>query len=188
MNPRFNRLKADYEKIRELAERSQFIDILSTEGQPPEKYVLLLKFRSITGVNQDGQPVFSTQHQLGIHLHQEYPRRKPTFMMLTNVFHPNIAGNGDICIGDDGDHGFAPNMGLDELVIRIIQMIRFENIGFERPYNTLAANWAKQHQSIFPLDTSQIITEEEPYIKIENQDINIIIGDDSVDDLGIVIS
>jgi len=158
--PRYRRLKADQDKLIELTSRSRHVRILSTEGTPPEKYVLELKFKSITHVQPSGEPIYSTSHQLGIWLHPEYPRHKPVFQFLTPIYNPNIAGNGDVCIGDEGDHGYAPNMGLDDLVQQIIHIIRYENIGLDHPYNLLAAQWADRNKSLFPLDKSPIITEE----------------------------
>lgn len=159
MDPRLNRLRNDYDKMQELAARSPFVTIEATEGYPAEKYVLLLTCKGITDLDSSGRPMYSESHRLGIHLHDEYPRKAPVFQMITSVYHPNIAKNGLVCIGDEGDHGYAPSMGLDDLVVRIIEIIRYENMGLNSAFNLLAANWAGQNQNLFPLDTRQIVGE-----------------------------
>jgi len=193
MNPRLNRLKADYQKMQELVSRSKLIQIIQTEGSPPEKYIILLKCRGIVGLDNNEKPVFGSSHQLGIHLHQDYPRKGPVFQMLTPVFHPNINANGAICIGDEGDHGFAPNMGLDDLIVNIMHIIRYENFGIDKPFNMVAASWARKNSPFFPLETTQIITEEYFDINIlgdlsNNENINITIDDGEADSFNIQIS
>lgn len=163
MNPRLNRLKRDYEKLQELAARSPFVTIHSTEGNPPEKYILHLTCKGIREIAANQMPIFSESHYLSIDLHDNYPRKGPRFQILaekTPVVHPNITANGQICIGDAGDHGWSPAMGLDDIIIRIIQMIRYENVGLKSAFNWEAAKWAAKNQQLFPLDTRQIVGEE----------------------------
>lgn len=187
MNPRLKRLRRDHEKILELASRSRFIEIAATEGNPPEKYVLNLSCKGITKVDSRGGPTYSRSHRLGIHLGDDYPRKTPQFKMLTSVFHPNIAQNGSVCIGDEGDRGYAPSMGLDDLVVRIVEIIRYENVGLNSAYNTIAERWARrQHQGFFPLESSQIVSEELVEISILDE-IHIVEKDTDSEDLDIVI-
>ena len=175
INPRLNRLQAEYEKIRELAERSEFVRILEVEGNPPEKYLLQLTCNGISGLDGQQMPVYSEDHRLVIYLPPEFPRKGPVFQMMSPVWHPNIAQNGQVCYGDEGDHGYSPSMGLDDLVIRIINMIRYENMGLDSAFNLLAAHWARRNQNLFPLDTSQIVQEK---IDLDVFEINIIPSED----------
>jgi ubiquitin-protein ligase len=174
MHPRYNRIKSDHEKIIQLVRRSPLVKLIASEGDPPEKYVFLLKIKSIVRLTSDDKPQYDTSHELGIFLPPEYPRRKPACVMLTTVFHPNIAPNGDICIGDVGDGGYSPSMGLDDLVIRIINMLRYENIGLNSPYNLIAADWTSHHKHLFPLETGAIFIDN--YLDLQLND-----PDDSAD-------
>ena len=76
--------------------------------------------------------------------------------MLSPIWHPNIGFSEtspvSVCIGDTGDHGYAPSMGLDDLVLRIIEMLRYRNYGTQRPLNGLAAEWAVRRHNLFPLE------------------------------------
>lgn len=177
MNPRLNRLRNDYEKLQELAARSPFVTIEKTEGYPPEKYVVHLTCKGIREL-KNGRPIYSTSHRLHIDLHSSYPRKQPVFQMKTPVLHPNISSGRKVCIGQ-----YSPSMGLDDLIVRIIEIIRYENVGLGDPYNSSAASWARKNQHLFPLDTSQIVGEELIVIDIldEIQFITPVSGGDDLD-------
>lgn len=186
MNPRMRRLQRDYEKLQDLAARSKFVSIQATEGNPPEKYVLKLTCKGIAKLNSRNQPRYSRSHLLGIALTRNYPRKPPHFKVTTPIFHPNIGQSGTVCIGDEGDHGYAPSMGLDDLIIRIVEIIRYENTGLDSPFNIYAAGWAERNQCLFPLEDSQIVGEELLEINLL-EDITIIDQDEGEGDLDIVI-
>jgi ubiquitin-protein ligase len=79
--------------------------------------------------------------------------------MLTPVWHPNIGhgAGGWVCIGDAGDHGYSPAMGLDDLIVRIVEIIRYENYTPGSAANGLARDWVShQPKAMFPLETAQI--------------------------------
>lgn len=180
-NPRHNRLLSDYRKLRELEARSPFVQITRATGDPPTQYELLLTCKGITRLDGD-RPVYSNAHRLTINLPGDYPRSKPDFKLLTPVFHPNIsASSGTVCIGNEGDHGYAPSMGLDDLVLRIIQIIRYENWNKYSAYNGTAGSWADQHRHLLPLDTRQIVQEEVRINLLD--DIRILDNSDDLDNL-----
>ena len=172
IDPRLSRLKADYEKIKELESRSPFVRIVKTVGNPPTEYTFRLTCKGIKSLS-GGRPVYSEQHDLRIALPTAYPRAQPELAMLSPIFHPNFHGQ-TICIG----HSYSPSMGLDDLVVVIIQMIRYENYNPASAYNHDAVAWANKNQNKIPLDKRQIL-EEDIQIKLYN-DISIV---DSSDDL-----
>ncbi len=183
---RVARLRKEHEKLKELSARSPFIKIQSTQGNPPEKYNLHLTCKGIIRVDND-RPVIRESHNLEILLPDGYPRERPQFTIRSEMFNPNVWGNGTVCIGDEGDHGYAPAMGLDDLVIRIVQIIRFENIDTGHAANYNAATWAASHMNLFPLDRRQIVGEMLIDLKIDEGELDINILDKG-DELGIVIS
>ena len=173
-NPHLKRLVTDYNKLRELEARSPYVRILNTMGDPPTVYEIFLSCKGISRLN-NGRPEYSEAHRLKITLHPEYPRNAPRFEMLTDVWHPNVSASRTVCIGK-----YAPSMGLDDLVIRIIEIIRYENIGLDSPFNSSAAAWARSHNNLFPLDKRQIVLED---IQIGFLDeINILNDSDSLVD------
>lgn len=170
MNPRIRRLQADYASLQELAARSGIITIEEIEGTPPERYVVTINCVSIDRVDRKGNPSYSYSHRLQIQLHDNYPSRKPFLMMLSKVYHPNISARGTVCIGNEGDQGYAPSMKLADLVLQVVKMLRYENVGLESPFNLDAKKWAGKNMHRFPLDSAQIVTESEVDIVILDEE------------------
>jgi ubiquitin-protein ligase len=146
----------DYEKVRDMASHNQLMKIEKTKGSPPCEYWIRLNIRGIIGLDTiRKKPIYGHSHILHILLSPDYPRKAPVFHMETSIWHPNIGypglnkSGGFICIGDNG---YAPSLGLDDLIKRIITIIRYENIGYQSPYNLEARNWALLHQHLFPLE------------------------------------
>ena len=187
VNPRMNRLQADFNKLRELAWRSPFVEILEMTGDPPERYELLLKCKGVMGLAPDGTPRYAASHRLRIVLPAQYPRVIPEFQMHTPVWHPNISSDGWVCMGHEGDRGYVPSMGLDDLVVRIIQIIRYENYSKTHALNQVAFNWAIQNAHLFPLDTQDIVSEDVVQISILDE-LNIagVIDDDILNQINVL--
>jgi hypothetical protein len=99
--------------------------------------------------------------------------------MVTPVWHPNIATSGDVCYGDLGDHGWASGLKISDLVIRVFEMIRYENMGENSAFNSAAAVWAVNHRYLFPLEKGQILFRDEG--AIDEEDIDVVIIDDNSD-------
>jgi ubiquitin-protein ligase len=176
--PHFRRLQADFEKMKKLAIRSPFVEIVKAEGNPPYEYQLRLTCRAVVNLNSN-RAVFGNDHRLIVYLPNDYPKERPRFVFQTPIFHPNVHQTGQVCYGDEGDHGFAPSMGLDDLIVRIMQMMRFENFNPRSAFRLDAAQWAVNNQALFPIDKTQLLQDD---LLSE-----IIISDDDGDDLDIRI-
>ena len=100
--------------MRDLANRSEFIHIIRTEGDPPEKYLIRYTCRGVEGINGGNQPIFREQHDVTIYLHAEYPLKQPQLKWMTPIFHPNIHITGAVCIG-----AWWPAKTLDELLLTL---------------------------------------------------------------------
>jgi ubiquitin-protein ligase len=160
---RDKRLQNDYEKMRELREKSPFIDF-KVEGNPPEKYIVTFTCKGL--VKKGERIVNSIHHMVEIYLPVEYPTKSPQLTWLTPIFHPNILGNdhkwhpGKVCLG-----GWTPSQFLDELCIKLGEMIQYKNYGLFSPLNTEAAVWAKQNRDKLPVDMRDLVKEIEIEIK-----------------------
>src|SRR5690606_25718005 len=86
---RETRLRNDYKRVRELVERSELIHILTTDGDPPERYHIRFTCRGVENINAD-KPVYRDVHEVSLYLHAEYPLKQPQMKWLTPIFHPNI--------------------------------------------------------------------------------------------------
>jgi ubiquitin-protein ligase len=91
------RLRKDLREMEALRKASTVLDF-EAFGDPPDRYVVTFKGRGL--VKQDGELGFTDRHQVEIKLHVEYPRRAPEMRWLTPIHHPNIWGQGTVCLRD----------------------------------------------------------------------------------------
>ena len=146
MSIRDKRLQSDYLKMCETFPNTGKIKIISTSGNPPDKYQIEFTVNSLA-MNPKGQPTAKNKHTAEIYLTATYPRQAPQCRMLTPVFHPNIAPHA-ICIGDH----WAVGESLPHLVIRIAEMLAYQSYNLKSPLNGDAAQWADKNRFKFPLD------------------------------------
>ncbi|MEX2169429.1 MAG: ubiquitin-conjugating enzyme E2 [Pirellulales bacterium] len=144
--PRTRRLVAEAEQVRAAFGDSPFIRIESTDGDPPETYVVRYCVRGLAR-GPLGAPVFRDDHAAEIRLTRDYPRQGPQCRMLTPIFHPNIEP-AMICIGDHWTAGER----LVELICRIAEMVAYQAYNIKSPLDGEAAMWADQNQGHLPLD------------------------------------
>jgi len=169
---RETRLRNDYERVRSLVNRSEFIHILNTEGDPVEKYLLRFSCKGVEKVNSSGAPILREVHEVSAYLHAEYPLKQPQLKWLTPIFHPNIHITGAVCIG-----AWWPAKTLDELLLTLGEMIQYKNYDPKDPMNSKAAAWALRNKRLFPVDSRNL--------KGQSLEDLIVLGEEESDDLGI---
>lgn len=168
---RRRRLENDHEKMKVLREQSGFV-YFEAEGEPPERYIVRFTCRGL--VMKDGKPVNSEEHAVEIYLPAEYPTKPPQLKWLTQIFHPNILGNdhewhpGKVCLG-----GWAPSQFLDELCIKLGEMVQYRNYSVHSPLNTEAAVWAEKHKRMLPVDKRGIVGGEKEK-KLKEEDVKFL--------------
>lgn len=145
MGLRDRRLLADAREMQCFAGMDLPIRILEAEGEPPERYRLEYRVRSLVIQNDRVQPW--DRHLVEIFLTLAYPRQAPQCRMLSPVFHPNIAPHA-ICIGDHWTAGES----LAALAVRIAEMLAYQSYNIKSPLNGEAAKWAEEHPNMLPLD------------------------------------
>ncbi len=171
---RETRLRNDYNRIRDLVDRSAFIHIVATEGEPVEKYLIRFSCRGVEKVTPSGKPVYRDNHDVSIYLHSEYPLKQPQLKWLTPVYHPNIHVTGAVCIG-----AWWPAKTLDELLLTLGEMVQYKNFDPRDPMNSRAATWALRNKQMFPIDDRDL--------KGRSVADMIVLGDEESDDFGINI-
>ena len=142
---RERRLGADALEMSRFENEAGLIVLLGREGDPPERYTLEYRVKSL--VVQDGDVVPRGRHRVEIFLTLAYPRQSPQCRMLTPVFHPNIAPHA-ICIGDHWTAGES----LAALCVRIAEMLCFQSYNVKSPLNGEAAQWVEQNVGRLPLE------------------------------------
>jgi ubiquitin-protein ligase len=174
-SPRVRRLKADLDRMNNLAAQSDFIQFKATSehrGLPPERYIVTYTCRGIIGVDRSGTPKFGNRHQVEIYLHNQYPQRWPGMKWLTPVWHPNINHlNGTVCVDAAW---WTASRSLDRLVIMIGEMVQYKNFHDDPtkppfPWDPEAARWSreyrKKHPRAFPVDTRELLHPERVRMK-----------------------
>lgn len=150
---RLRRLQADFEKLSDYVRRHPRLKIIQSEGEPPERYQLEYRIRSLRQVSEE--LIVAKSHLVEIALPRNYPRVPPQCRMLSPVFHPNIAPHA-ICVGDHWSAGEP----LASLVARIGEMLAYQSYNVKSPLNGEAARWVEQHLDELPLDPVSLLVEE----------------------------
>jgi ubiquitin-protein ligase len=150
MNLRIRRLRADYEQVSLIFREHQYIRIIDTIGNPPDKYTFEFQVKGLVP-QQDDSFLIGNTHQAEVFLPLDYPRRPPFCRMTTPVFHPNIDPQ-KICIGDH----WSAAQSLGQLVIRIAEMICYQSYNVKSPLNAKAAAWAQDNYSKIPLQIDDL--------------------------------
>lgn len=145
LDPHELRLQRDFQMVQEKFRQSPYIQMISTEGNPPERYRLEYRMKGLT--EQGGQILERDLHTVEILLLLDYPRLRPVCRMLTPAFHPNIDVDGTICIGD---HWAAGEL-LTSIMIQIAQILTYQSYNIRSPRNALAARWASENGDRLPL-------------------------------------
>ena len=174
-SPRMRRLRADYQRVQELAAQSDLIDVAAKsvrKGMPPERYVVTYKCKGIVGVDPKGKPKFGSKHQVEIYLHSQYPQRWPGMQWLTPVWHPNINHhNGSVCVDAAW---WTASRSLDRLVLMIGEMVQYKNFHDDPakppfPWDPEAARWSREYRNknpkAFPVDTRELLRPERIKLK-----------------------
>ena len=113
---------------------------------PPKKYEITYKVRSIIGIKEDHSPIYGDSHQMELVIPNDYPLQSAACKMLSKVWHPNIkydgVGVGTIC---SSSPEFGTLFHLDELVVRIGEMLQYKRYHalFIEPWpeDTEVAKW-----------------------------------------------
>ncbi|MEO1376268.1 MAG: ubiquitin-conjugating enzyme E2 [Cyanobacteria bacterium J06635_10] len=151
MSIREKRLNNEYKELSQLVRDSGGrLNIVSTKGKPVEVYIIEYRCRGIEGL-QSNKPVYRNTHKVKITLGNNYPTETAKVKFITNIFHPNVYKNKDVCLGNDSK---MPE-NLCELVIRIGKIIQYSKdvLNLNSPAHPQACNWAKNHMQLFPVDT-----------------------------------
>ncbi len=143
----------DLAKLQALLQEYRQIELLSTEGDPPEYYELAFHLRgAVTG--PAGQPVLEEEHRLGVRLSFGYPHLPPSCKPLSPIFHPNVDPDA-VQIDDFWQH----DRGLDELVLHLGHMLCGKVFDTRNPFNPEAAAWYASRRLELPWD--RLVPEQE---------------------------
>jgi len=174
-NPRNRRLRADYQRMVELAAQSDLIKFEAQSprrGLPPDRYIVTYKCRGIVSVLKNGKPKIGSVHRVEIYLHNQYPQRWPGMKWLTPIWHPNINHlNGSVCVDAAW---WTASRSLDRLVIMLGEMAQYKNFHDDPtkppfPWDPEAARWCRDYRAknpaAFPIDHRELLRPERVKLK-----------------------
>ena len=156
---RHRRLTNDYKRLQEMANNSEVVTIVKTENNPPDLYVVRFLLRGVEKLDGDGNPIYRDSHDVAIQLKAEHPRKKPLLRWLTPIFHPNIDWpSGTVCIGDPPDYGWYPARPLDDLVLYLGRMAKYEEGCYNpiSPFKNATKRWSMDNTHLFPTDDRNV--------------------------------
>jgi len=145
------------DKLSALAASSPLVDVDKSVGAP-ERYLITYYCKGLLWVPGAAGPSVTARHVMEVYLHMQYPRTPPQLTWRTEIFHPNIlppAFNGGVCIGK-----WTPAESLDQLIVRIAEMVQMKNYSISDALNREAAAWVARNQGLFPVDPRPIVAPE----------------------------
>ena len=154
MNARLRRLYSDYQSVLDEFSGHPYITVTPLQGNPPETYQVEYRIRGLDLDPTTNRPRQRNYHKALIYLHREYPREKPKCVLETPIFHPNFGAY--ICIGDY----WAAGETLVDIIIKIGQMIAYQDYNVKSPLNAVAARWAEENKRVFPIDSRDLYQPE----------------------------
>lgn len=169
MSVREKRLRNDFQVLSQLVSNSGgTLAIISTNGTPPNQYVIEYRCRGIEQI-QKTEPIFRTTHRVEITLGSTYPKDMPAAKFLTPIFHPNVFDNLNVCLGSY----WTMEETLSELVLRIGKIIQYSEdvMNLNSPANSSDETWAESNQRRFPVDTQTFKAAKKPSLGIVWNDL-----------------
>lgn len=158
---RQRRLQSDWKKLQILHDNSELINV-DLENSNWDRFRVKFSCKGLVWLPGAAAPSITTNHSCEIYLHLDYPRTPPQLTWLTDIFHPNIlppSQNGGVCIGY-----WTPAESIDQLCIRIAEMVQMKNVNPYHPLNPTAAEWVKINLDKLPVDERPIM---KPQLEIE---------------------
>jgi hypothetical protein len=154
MDPLERRLAIEHLELITLCQEEPGISCkLTNQGSlPPRDFrITFTDLPSIVCLDGDMLPVFGDTHVLEIHLPSGFPVEAPVCYMASEIWHPNIQSEegpyqGRIC---GNTEGFGAYYSLQELVLRIRAMLRYEiyhaGLKFPYPEDENVARWVREY-------------------------------------------
>ena len=148
MSVRDRRIKADIEKIEQLNKTTSGGVVLKSFTK--DRLLIDLKYKTVA--NSSGNIINSSTVE--IQLGSRYPFTEPKVIFKTDVFHPNVYGTGQVCLGTK----WMPTESLNFLVEKLVKLVIYDAsiLNLKSPANNEASSWytrmVNRNHSMFPTD------------------------------------
>ena len=124
--PWTRRIEEEADRFQSLAEESSILEVEAI-GDPPSKFILTFKGRTLAFRGSEetvARTVEVPEQKVEITVGLEYPRQPPTMRWLTPIAHPNIWGQGTVCLPKYG-MDWSPSVHLTDVAEVLWDMARF---------------------------------------------------------------
>lgn len=144
-------LREQFRQGMELAAHSDLLTLSPMEqGAAPSFYVAKFFCKGLVR-KPTGELAEANEFHVGLWFPPDYLRRVEPMQVLTwldpaSVWHPNIRPPA-ICAGR-----IAPGTELCDLLYQVFEIVTYANWASHDALNQEAAQWARNHQNLFPLD------------------------------------
>jgi len=146
VNPRLNRLEADYRELRKRFDGDPNIIIQPNGALPPERYTVIYKVPSLR-LSSTNSVVVVDQTVIQVVLPATYPKERPFVSSIDLVFHPNFGMDQSVCIAD----WWSPARSLADIFVEIGDMLQMRKYNVQSPLNAQAAEWSVINESTLPI-------------------------------------
>jgi len=98
-------------------------ELIEMQKNPPEGIRVLLNEQDITDIHAtiegpEGTPYSGGHFRVKLVLSKNFPAEPPKGFFLTKIFHPNVAGNGEICV-NTLKKDWKPEFGIKHILLTI---------------------------------------------------------------------
>lgn len=125
-------------------------DIVKINQYDPQRYLAAFSCRGLlktaTGSIEEADAWLVAIAFSDDYLREFNPAQTLCVLQPNGLFHPN-ARNSAICPGH-----MMPGTGLVDLVDQIHQILTYQHMNLNDPLNRQAADWAREHRNLFPID------------------------------------
>ena len=151
-NYRELRLAEDFKKIKVIASDSTILNY-QAEGDLPEHYKMTFDGKGLARVSKYEKTVKVIEtHEFEIRLGFRYPEVAPEIRWKTLILHPNISYSGFVKLRDVGIE-WIKEIGIDLVLERLWDAVRFEYYDLEKTSNYAAKQWLEDQKEFqLPID------------------------------------
>lgn len=173
MSTNTTRLKEEYEKIQQMIRQDSLITVTGLGArEAPRKFYVKYHCKGIVGLDNDGKPIASEEHELEVDL-ANFPDLEPQMRFSSPVWHPGVAEEEPRCVDLKSVVDSWDEIGSVALaLVRVGQMLQYKHYRYwlDSPTsvkNKRASRWLSGHaiptgiiKPDEPFDTRDLVKEE----------------------------
>jgi hypothetical protein len=152
-DPRTRRLEVEHEALRAEFSAHDLVSVEPLGWHPADRYRVTYSVRGVA-LDAAGQPAVADRHVAVFSAGASYPREPPEVVVESPLFHPNVGP----AVGDPVDllDGWTARLTLADAIAHVGDLIQYRRYDVDTPRNLVAARWAAENPSVFPLGQAML--------------------------------